>query len=89
MKKRPGRHTGELSETTGVVVAESLGVTKGLENGVGLENLVLQLINRAHGPGAANCGQEPHDMLAALSLSSTRLAAKIKEERKKERMGKG
>jgi len=67
--------TCELAETTGVVVAESLGISKGLQDGVSLQDLVLQLVDGADGASAADRRQKPHDVLAALSLSSARLTA--------------
>merc|ERR1719356_426666 len=67
--------TDELSEPGGVVVPHSLGVTPGLKDGVGLDDLVLKgglsllpLARRADG------GEVGDDLLGVLGLSGTRLS---------------
>ena len=68
--------TDELSETGGVVVPHSLGVTPGLQDGVGGHNLVLKgglsLLPLA---GGADGGKVGDDLLGVLGLSGTRLAS--------------
>merc|ERR1719330_1553354 len=68
--------TDELSETGGVVIPHSLGVTPGLEHRVGGHNLVLKgglsLLPLA---GGADGGKVGDDLLGVLSLSGSRLSS--------------
>merc|ERR1712045_638830 len=68
--------TDKFTETGGVVIPHSLGVTPGLQHGVGSNNLVLKgglsLLPLA---GGADGGEVGNDLLGVLSLSSTRLAS--------------
>merc|ERR1712142_734557 len=68
--------TDELSESGRVVVPDGLGVTPGLKDGVGLDDLVLKgglsllpLARRADG------GEVGDDLLGVLGLSGTRLSS--------------
>ena len=65
----------ELSKTGGVVVPHSLGVAPSLEDGVGLDDLVLKgglaLLPLARG---ADGGKVGNDLLGVLSLSGSRLS---------------
>merc|ERR1711884_355005 len=68
--------TDELSETGRVVIPHSLGVTPGLQDGVGGHNLVLEgglsLLPLA---GGADGGEVGDDLLGVLGLAGTRLAS--------------
>merc|ERR1712045_343494 len=68
--------TDEFTETGGVVIPHSLGVTPGLQDGVGGHNLVLKgglsLLPLARG---ADGGEVGDDLLGVLGLSGTRLAS--------------
>ena len=68
--------TDELSESGGVVVPHGLGVTPGLKDGVGLDDLVLKgglsLLPLARG---ADGGEVGDDLLCVFSLSSSRLSS--------------
>ena len=68
--------TDELSESGGVVVPHSLGVTPGLKDGVGLDDLVLKgglsLLPLSRG---ADGGEVRDDLLGVLRLSGTRLSS--------------
>ena len=68
--------TDELSESGRVVVPHSLGVTPGLKDGVGLDDLVLKgglsLLPLA---GRADGGEVGNDLLGVLGLSGTRLTS--------------
>ena len=68
--------TDELSESGGVVVPHGLGVAPRLQDGVGLDDLVLKgglsLLPLARG---ADGGEVGNDLLGVLSLSSTRLTS--------------
>merc|ERR1719431_877492 len=67
--------TDELSESGGVVIPHSLGITPGLEHGVGCHNLVLKgglsLLPLA---GGADGGEVGDNLLGVLGLSGTRLS---------------
>merc|ERR1711970_435725 len=67
--------TDELSEPGGVVVPHSLGVAPSLEDGVGLDDLVLKgglaLLPLSRG---ADGGEVGDDLLGVLGLSGTRLS---------------
>jgi hypothetical protein len=65
--------TDELTETGGVVIPGSLGITVRLQNGIGGHNLVLKgnLLLNLLGAGSNN-GQVGDDLLGVLSLASTR-----------------
>merc|ERR1719458_236196 len=71
--------TDELSEPGGVVVPRSLGVTVGLQDGVGGHDLVLKgdlldiLLSTAGGSG--DHGEVGDHLLGVLGLSSTRLSS--------------
>merc|ERR1719266_1684445 len=72
--------TDELSEPGGVVVSRSLGVTVGLQNGVGGHNLVLKgdLLGLLLGSAASSSGhhgQVGDHLLGVLGLSGTRLTS--------------
>merc|ERR1719394_1775478 len=70
--------TDKLTETRRVVVSGGLGITVGLKNGVGGNNLVLKrdLLLRLLAAGASgNHGKIGDDLLGILSLSSTRLTS--------------
>jgi len=62
-----------LSEATRVVIAEGLGISKGLQQGVRLENLLLDL-HHTGGLGAY-CRDVLHDLLGVLCLASPTLTA--------------
>jgi len=70
----------ELSEAGGVVVPDGLGVTEGLEEGVGLDDLLLEdtsagLVRGTEGSGGTGDGGEVlDDLLGVLGLSGTRLS---------------
>ena len=71
----------KLSESGGVVVPHSLGVPVGLQDGVGLDDLVLQrgllllpLLQLLDGAGADE-GEVGDDLLGVLSLSGPGLAS--------------
>merc|ERR1719210_2405328 len=68
--------TDEFTETGGVVIPHSLGVTPGLQDGVGGHNLVLKggltLLPLA---GGADGGKVGNDLLGVLGLSSTGLSS--------------
>merc|ERR1712045_976605 len=68
--------TDEFTETGGVVIPHSLGVTPGLKDGVGGHNLVLKgslsLLPLARG---ADGGKVGDDLLGVLGLSGTRLSS--------------
>ena len=71
----------ELSEPGGVVVPHSLGVAEGLQDGVGLDHLVLQrgflllaLLHLLDGAGTDE-GEVGDDLLGVLSLSGPGLAS--------------
>ena len=73
--------TDELSKPGGVVVPHSLGVTEGLHDGVGLDDLVLQrgllflsLLQLLDGAGADE-GEVGDDLLGVLSLPGPGLAS--------------
>merc|ERR1719266_2725969 len=68
--------TDELTETGRVVVPGRLGITVGLQNGVGGHNLVLKrdLLLRLLAARSDN-GQVGDDLLGVLSLAGTRLAS--------------
>merc|ERR1712073_284192 len=66
----------ELSETGGVVIPHSLGITPGLQNGVGGHDLVLKgslsLLPLSRG---ADGGEVGDDLLGVLGLSGSRLSS--------------
>merc|ERR1719330_1761148 len=68
--------TDELSESGGVVIPHSLGITPGLEHRVGCHNLVLKgglsLLPLA---GGADGGEVGDNLLGVLGLSGTRLSS--------------
>merc|ERR1712012_791929 len=68
--------TDELTESRRVVISDSLGVTPGLQDRVGGNNLLLKrglsLLPLARG---ADGGEVGNDLLGVLSLSSTRLSS--------------
>jgi len=66
----------ELSETRRVVVSQGLGVTERLEDGVGLEHLLLELAGAAGAGGTTSDRSEVlDDLLRVLRLTSTRLSS--------------
>ena len=71
----------ELSEAGGVVVPDGLGVTEGLEEGVGLDDLLLEdtgsgLVGGSKGTGGTgNGGEVLNNLLGVLGLSSTALTS--------------
>merc|ERR1719232_1000479 len=74
--------TDELTESGRVVISDSLGITVGFEDGVGLDNLVLKgglfLLTLLHLLGTragSNEGKVGDDLLGVLSLSSSRLTS--------------
>merc|ERR1719365_249115 len=70
-------NTDEFTKTGGVVIPGCLGITIGLQNGVGGHNLVLKgdLLGILLTAGGGNHGQVGDDLLGVLSLSSTRLTS--------------
>ena len=67
--------TDELSEPGGVVVPHSLGVAPSLEDGVGLDDLVLKRgLALLPLSGGADGSKVRDDLLGVLSLSGTRLS---------------
>ena len=68
--------TDELTETGRVVISDSLGITPGLKDRVGGNNLLLKgglsLLPLA---GGADGGEVGDDLLGVLSLSGTRLSS--------------
>src|SRR5690606_35142318 len=58
-------------ETTGVVVTKGLGITKGLKKRIGLQDDILHVHDIAG--GATYGGDELHDTLRSLCLTSTGL----------------
>merc|ERR1712079_604799 len=68
--------TDKFTETGGVVVPHSLGVTPGLQHGVGGHNLVLKRgLSLLPLAGGADGGEIGDDLLGVLGLSGTRLAS--------------
>ena len=71
----------ELSETGGVVVPDGLGVSERLEEGVGLDDLLLEdtgsgLVGGSKGTGGTgNGGEVLNNLLGVLGLSSTALTS--------------
>merc|ERR1712045_101597 len=66
--------TDELTESGGVVIPHSLGVTPGLKNRVGSDNLVLKRgLSLLPLSGGADGGKVRDDLLCVLSLSGSRL----------------
>jgi len=70
MKSKQERITYEAG---GVVVADGLGVSKGLEDRIGLENLALKTTNLVVLVCGNRC-QVLDDLLCVLCLSGTRLS---------------
>ena len=70
----------ELSESGGVVVPHGLGVAPRLQDGVGLDNLVLEG-GLAFLPlaGGADGGEVGDHLLRVLRLSGTRLSSNLDE----------
>lgn len=66
------KRNGKAYEATGVVVSVCAGISKGLEDGVGLEELVLDPVNILL-LVAGDHGNVLHNLLGGLSLSSTTL----------------
>lgn len=71
-------------EATRVVVAVGARVAKGFEDGVGLEELVLDAIDLA-ALGATDCGDVLHNVLGCLGLAGTRLACGLNRRRVSDR----
>merc|ERR1719195_2183612 len=69
--------TDEFTKTGGIVIPGSLGISVGLQNGVGGHNLVLKgdlLLNLLGASTSCNHGKIGDDLLGVLSLSSTGLS---------------
>merc|ERR1719412_1450515 len=69
--------TDEFTETGGVVIPSSLGISVGLQNGVGGHNLVLKgdlLIRLLAARASGDHGKIGDDLLGVLSLAGTRLS---------------
>merc|ERR1739848_809711 len=68
--------TDEFTKSRGVVIPQGLGITPGLQDGVGLDNFVLKtnlaLLLLASG---TNGGKVRDDLLGVFSLASTRLTS--------------
>ena len=74
--------TDELSESGGVVIPDSLGIAVSLQDGVGLDNLVLKrsllllsLLDLLGTATGAHEGEVGDDLLGVLSLSGSRLTS--------------
>merc|ERR1711962_1719205 len=68
--------TDELTETGRIVVTDGLGVTPGLKNGVGLDNLIFKTdFSFLSGSRSSDGGHVTNDLLGVLSLSSTRFTS--------------
>mmetsp|Transcript_27791 Transcript_27791/g.64085 ORF Transcript_27791/g.64085 Transcript_27791/m.64085 type:complete len:252 (+) Transcript_27791:5453-6208(+) len=65
-------HFNEFTEATGVIIGQGLGVTEGLEQRIGLDNLLFQI---AHTSTPSNFSNIPHCDFCALRFSSTTLTA--------------
>ena len=65
-----------LAEARGVVVAVGLCVAEGLEDGVGLQEDVLDPLDLALPRHVGHRSDVPHDDLGGLRLAGTRLACK-------------
>ena len=58
-------------KSTGVVIPDSLSVSKALQNGVGQEKEVLDALHVSKARG--DVGNVPHDVLGGFSLTSSTL----------------